>query len=282
MDHISGFLWLLRSRIGEHSICRLYGPPGVAGLVQSLICGIHWDRIADRGPRFDVAEFHGAVLKRFRLQAGLPKAQSLGDSPVSDGVLLQEDEFRVRATVLDHGTPVLAYAYEPGLQINVRKDRLIERQLTPGPWLNELKRRIAAGDRRTRIDLPDGQTATVAELQDELTLITAGIRLVYATDFSDTPDNRRRVISLAQDAHTFFCEATFLTEEREQADRTGHLTTRACGEIANSAGVQYLIPFHFSRRYEEKPWLIYDEIAAVCPSVVIPRQALWNRPDENA
>ena len=30
MDHISGFLWLLRSRIGDYPACRLYGPPGLA------------------------------------------------------------------------------------------------------------------------------------------------------------------------------------------------------------------------------------------------------------
>mgnify|MGYP000452874486 CR=1 FL=1 len=28
-DHIGGFLWLLRSRIGVSGVCRLYGPPGL-------------------------------------------------------------------------------------------------------------------------------------------------------------------------------------------------------------------------------------------------------------
>ena len=74
-----------------------------------------------------------------------------------------------------------------------------------------------------------------------------------------------------QGAHCLLCEASFLTQDRAQAERTGHLTARACGEIAAAAGVRTLIPFHFSRRYESEPWRVYEEIAAACPQVVIPK-----------
>jgi ribonuclease BN (tRNA processing enzyme) len=97
---------------------------------------------------------------------------------------------------------------------------------------------------------------------------------VYATDFADTPDNSVKLMHLAQGAHTLFCEATFLQQDQAQAIRTGHLTTRACGEIANQARVRYLVPFHFSRRYEAQPWRVYQEIAAVCPRVVVPKPSL--------
>ncbi len=108
--------------------------------------------------------------------------------------------------------------------------------------------------------------------QEELILVSQGSKLVYATDFGDTPDNRIKLEALARGAHTLFCEATFLQHERAQAQRTGHLTTHACGEIANQAQVEHLIPFHFSRRYEERPWRVYQEIVAVCPQVVRPKQ----------
>jgi len=272
IDHISGFLWLLRSRIGENGVCHLYGPPGLAANIEGLIQGIHWDRIGDRGPRFEVAELHGNRLQRFNLQAGKPGCQYCGEEEVRDGVLLKEADFRVRAATLDHGTPVLAYAYEPARQINIRKERLEARKLEPGSWLNELKQHLHAGEASIRISLPDGTEETVAALADELTLITPGSKLVYATDFADTPDNRRRLSAIAQGAHTLFCEATFLERESVQAGRTGHLTTRACAEVSNEAQAQYLIPFHFSRRYEDQPWRVYQEIAAVCPQVVMPKQ----------
>ena len=272
MDHICGFLWLLRSRIGEPAVCRLYGPPGLAANIAGLMAGIHWDRIGERGPRFEVLELHGERLHRYRLQAGHAGYTATGEVRVQDGVLLAEPGFRVRAVTLDHGTPVLAYAYEPARQINVRKERLLERQLAPGPWLNELKQRLLAGETAAGIELPDGRTESVARLAAELTLVREADRLVYATDFADTPENRARLMTLAQGVHSFFCEATFLQRDKEQAIRTGHLTTRACGEIASQARVRYLIPFHFSRRYEDHSRRVYEEIAAFCPNLVWPRR----------
>lgn len=269
-DHISGFLWLLRSRIGETGVCRLYGPPGLAANVAGLIGGIHWDRIGRRGPRFEVAELHGTRLRRYLLQAGQPGCHTVGEREEPEGMLLVEPGFHVRAVTLDHGTSVLAFAYEPTEKFNVRKERLLERQLEPGPWLNELKERLSARKRAALVRLPDGNRETVARLAEELILTSRGDKLVYATDFSDTPDNRARMIALARGAHTLFCEATFLQKESDQARRTGHLTTLACGEIAREARVERLIPFHFSRRYEDEPWRLYHEIAVVCPQLVRP------------
>ncbi|KPK38858.1 MAG: hypothetical protein AMJ69_07315, partial [Gammaproteobacteria bacterium SG8_47] len=229
-DHISGFLWLLRSRTGEFPPCRLYGPPGLAEHVEGFVRGIIWDRVGERGPRFEIAELHDDELRRYRVQAAYPGPHPLGATQVSDGVLLAEPGFRVRAAVLDHGTPVLAFAHEPDKQINVRKDQLRARGLAPGPWLGELKRCLLAEQMDAPIRLPDGSVDSAAALSRDLTLIRPGKKLVYATDLADTPDNRKRLTTLAHGAHTFFCEAAFRDVDAEQATRTGHLTARACGE----------------------------------------------------
>ncbi|MEN8106887.1 MAG: MBL fold metallo-hydrolase [Pseudomonadota bacterium] len=271
IDHIAGFLWLLRARIGELSVCRLYGPPGLAVNIEGLVRGILWDRVGDRGPRFVVTELHDTQLRRFRVQAGRRGAEPLDERVAADGVLLAESGFRVRAVTLAHATPVLAFAFEPTQQINIRKDRLQARGLRPGPWLGELKRHLQAGATTAPVRLPDGRIESTQTLADDLVLITPGKKLVYATDFADTEVNRRRIAALAQGAHTLFCEATFREADVEQAARTAHLTTRACGEIAAAAGVARLVPFHFSRRYEKDPAPLYEEIAAACPQVVIPK-----------
>ncbi|MES9994369.1 MAG: Clp1/GlmU family protein [Candidatus Thiodiazotropha sp.] len=270
MDHISGFLWLLRSRIGERESCRLYGPPQLATQIDHLINGIHWDRIGDRGPRFEVLELHGTHLRPFVLQAGKPGLKAVSTVPIEKGVVLDEDGFRIRAVTLDHGIPVLAYAFEPGLQINIRKDRLKLHGLEPGPWLTELKQRISMQQLESRLTLPDGNSETVRHLADEFSLITPGSKIVYATDLADSRENRESLIGLAEDAHTLFCESTFKEQDAPQARRSGHLTTKACAEIASRAGVRHLIPFHFSRRYEDAPWQVYDEIAAGCSQLVTP------------
>jgi ribonuclease BN (tRNA processing enzyme)/energy-coupling factor transporter ATP-binding protein EcfA2 len=270
MDHICGFLWLLRARIGETERCRLYGPPGLISQIEHLIDGIHWDRIGNRGPRFEVSELHGERLIRALLQAGQPGRQALGEIQVKDGILLDEAQFQMRAITLDHGIPVLAYAYEPVQQIKVRKERLKQRGLDPGPWLTELKQCLAGQQLDQRIELPNGNRACVSELAADLTLTSPGSKLVYATDLADTRDNRERLAGLAKEAHTLFCESPFMQKDAVQAQRTGHLTTRACAEIASRARVRHLIPFHFSRRYEDTPLQVYDEIAAGCPQLVMP------------
>ena len=271
MDHIGGFLWLLRSRIGLFPCCRLYGPPGLAQHIQGFLQGILWDRVAGRGPSFEVMELGHEHMQRFQLQAGQSAPRLVGEEATADGLLLQEPEFCIRASLLDHHTPVVAYAFEPAKELKIRKDRLAAHGLDPGPWLSELKRQLLVENSVALIQLPDGSKASVADLAADLVLISPGKKLVYATDFADTLDNRLRVQALARHAHTLFCEATFIEAAAEQAELTGHLTTRACGEIACAAEVTHLVPFHISRRYSDRPQQVYDELRAVCPRLLAPK-----------
>lgn len=270
IDHIAGFLWLLRSRIGEDNRCRLYGPPGLAVNIEGLMRGILWDRVGESGPRFEVFELHGDRLRRCEVQAGHPGCALLEERPVHAGAILTEPGFCVRATTLTHVSPVLAYAFEPARELNVRKEGLRAHGLEPGAWLGELKRRLQAGNITARIALPNGSSETVQALADALILVSPGKKLVYATDFADTADNRARLVELAHGAHTLFCEATFRLADAGQAARTAHLTTRACAEIAEAAGVARLVPFHFSRRYEQDPGSVYAEIATLSNRLVMP------------
>jgi ribonuclease BN (tRNA processing enzyme) len=270
VDHIAGFLWLLRSRIGDYPPCRLYGPPGLAGHITGLTRGILWDRLQDDGPVFEVHEYDGERTRRFRVRSGQPAPEALRDSGLAAGTLLAEADFRLRATVLSHRSPVLAFAFEPAPTINIRKDALRTRRLKPGPWLAELKRHVRSGGDAAVLELPDGNRETIATLIAELVVVSPAKKLVYATDFADTADNRERLVRLARGAHTLFCEATFRCRDVERAVRTAHLTTRACAEIAELAGAARLVPFHFSRRYEDDPAAVYRELSTFTGRVVVP------------
>ncbi|ROR34956.1 MBL fold metallo-hydrolase [Inmirania thermothiophila] len=273
LDHIAGLLWLLRARMGEAGVCRLYGPAGVAGHVAAQLAAVLWDRIGEGGPRFEVLELAEGRLRRFALRAGGGGPRLIGEAPRPDGVVLEEAGLRVRAAVLDHGTPVLAYAFEPAREVHVRRDRLAASGLAPGPWLTELKQAVLAGRRGAVIALPGGGVRSAGELARELLLEGPPRRLVYATDLADTASNRARLVALAQGAHTLVCEAAFLEADRAQAEATGHLTARACGEIAAAAAVARLLPFHFSRRYEDRPEAVYDEVRAAFAGEVLATSA---------
>jgi ribonuclease BN (tRNA processing enzyme) len=271
MDHIGGFLWLLRSRIGDYPGCRLYGPPGLAQHINGFLQGILWDRVEGNAPVFEVLELHDDRLRHFRLQAGCSQAELIDEQLMHKGIVLEEPGFRVRGVTLDHhGTAVIAYAFEADRQLNIRKDRLRARGLEPGRWLNELKQHVLDADEAALVEMPDGSRLSAGALAEDLVLVTAGKKLVYATDLADIPDNREKLVNLARQAHTLFCESTYIEADTEYASMNGHLTTRACGEIATQAGVSRLVPFHFSRRYLHHVEQVYDELERYCLRVCKP------------
>lgn len=271
IDHIGGFVWLLRSRIGYLPTCRIFGPPGLSENILGMVRGILWDRIGDSGPRFEVSELHGDRLLTRMIEAGRDEAGPVGERPIKEGVVLEEKDFLVRAVTLDHRTPVLAFAFEAAMRINVRKEALARKGWAPGPWLGELKNRVYDNDREAAITTPDGGRESAGRLADELFLITPGEKLAYAVDFGNSPENRRLVGRLAASADAFFCEAAFAEADADMAEKYQHMTARACGETANAAGVGRLIPFHHSKRYEKEPERIYQEIRAVCSRVAVPK-----------
>ena len=268
MDHIAGFLWFLRARIGAFDPCKIFGPADTITRIENFLGAVTWDRIEDNAPVFEVGEFDGAWLKRARLRPGSPKVV-LPALPVTDGMLLNEDILNIKAAVCDHKIPSLAYALTFHMEISVRKDRLAALGLAPGPWLGLLKACIAGRKPEVAIDLPDGSRRGAGELAQKLTITRPGKKLVYAADMADTPENREKVAALANGAHTLFCETAFTMAHKDKARATQHLTTLAAVEIARRAGVARLVPFHFSKRYENDPAVVFDEILSAAGSLKI-------------
>ena len=265
LDHIGGFIWFLRSRIGPFGSCRIFGPAETIARIENFLGAITWDRIEENAPVFEVCEIDDSRLRRVRLRPGHPRVM-LPDVAIENGIIIREDTFRIRAVVCDHNIPSVAYALMFPQEICVRKERLSAFGLRPGPWLGQMKQAILSGNPQTRILLPTGETRRADQLAEALTIIRPGKKLVYAADMADTAKNRRKLVDLARSAHTFFCETAFAHKDKPKADATQHLTTLAAVDIACQAQVERLAPFHFSKRYEHQPGMIYDEIRSALPA----------------
>ena len=84
-------------------------------------------------------------------------------------------------------------------------------------------------------------------------MITEGQKISYVVDSSIDEENIRKIITLAKDSDTLYCEAYFLEEDRERAIERHHLTAKTAGRIAREAGVKNLVVMHFSPKYRECP-----------------------------
>ncbi len=204
MDPWSDVDRLLRPLIGREKLLRMVGPPGFAERLHHRLASYTWN-LVDRIPaelRIEATEVHPDALRRtrFRLQAGFAP-EDAGSAPSGD-IVLELGALRLRAALLDHGTPSLGFALEEAMHLNVWRTRLQERGLPTGPWLASLKDAVAR-------NLPDDHPIPVFARASEaagapaqplgalrdLVGVTPGQRIAYLTDFADTPANRAAAIA---------------------------------------------------------------------------------------
>ena len=280
LDHFGDFPWLLRRLVGTVTPLRIFGPPGLAERVDNMVHAFTWDRIGERGPRFEVLELHDDErLERWFIQCGIDGRARLETIDAPGGVILDEAQLQILATTLDHGgIPTIAYAVMEENRYSVRGNILRERGWRPGKWLGDLKKKVAERDLDAVISV---ETATeellelpARELRDELLIPTPGQKIVYATDFAGSEDNRARVLDIARDADVFICESSFTEADRQQAELTGHMCARDAAAIARDANVNLMVPMHLSIRYEHDPAQIYREILEVFDKVHVPKPIL--------
>jgi ribonuclease Z len=254
IDHLIGFDALLRVSVGRDRGIAMVGPEGFIDRICHKLHGYEWDLVDryDADLVFDVTEFPGdgsarRCRMRFKNRFGREAEET---ATIVDGQVARAADFAVTAAVLEHHGPCLGFALAEPAHVNVWKNRLAERGLAPGPWLQALKRAVLQGaPDDTPIALTDGGTAELGELRDVVT-VGAGQKIAYVTDVADTDANRRAIAALAEGADTLFIEARFAAADRHQAQERAHLTTTAAGEIARAAGARRVEPFHFSPRYE--------------------------------
>lgn len=274
MDHFAGFDRLLRLSLGRDKRLSLFGPPGFIERVEHKLKAYTWNRIRDYPGDFvlQVFEYGGqgsGRAARFRSREAFAH-QDEGESAFPDGSLLAEDGFIVRASLLDHDTPSLAFALEEASHVNVFKSALEAKGLAVGPWLGALKsaaRQGLAPDTPIRCARSEpaggGEVALpLGELCQSVLSVGSGQKIAYAVDLVFTEANARRLAALASAADLLFIEAVFLEQDAALAAQRFHLTARQAGEIARRAGAKRAIPFHFSPRYADRPEALAAEFEA--------------------
>jgi ribonuclease Z len=256
MDHFMGFDWFLRICLGRERGVRLFGPPGFLDQVAAKLAAYTWNLVHRYENDFvltvhEVGEGGRGRRATFRVGSAFRREAETAVT-FADMLLLAEPGFQVRAVVLDHGTPCLGFALEETRHVNIWKNRLAERGLPVGPWLQQLKRAVLAdAPPATLVDGPDGRARSLASLS-ACVQVTPGLKLAYITDVAFSPANVERIADLARDADRLFIESVFLDADAERAAAKMHLTAGQAGRLARMAGARSVVPFHFSPIYRER------------------------------
>ncbi|SDE39742.1 MBL fold metallo-hydrolase [Limimaricola pyoseonensis] len=254
MDHVAGTDRLLRLRLHRPRSLEITGPPGFLDQMEHRLRAFTWNLLdADSVDfRLTVAEFDGHAQSRralFRARDGFVRHE-LPPEALPPGTVLSDPDFEIRATMLDHGIPLLAFAFLERERLNVRREGVQALGHEIGPWLGRAKRLVREGrPPETPVEIGEGAALRLGDFEDRALIRGPGQRIAYVTDCADHAANRERIAALAQGADHLFIEAVFLEVDRDLAQATHHLTARAAGEIAVRAGAVRVTGFHHSMRY---------------------------------
>jgi ribonuclease Z len=262
MDHFCGLDRLLRIFLGRNRVLRLYGPEGLVDAVGHKLAAYTWNLVANYDTDLtllvtEVAPNRSLRRVEFHCRTGFSPEAERVETWDTDR-LLDEESFCVRAAILDHGIPCLAFALEERAHVNIWKNRVEDLGLRVGPWLRDLKAAILRDDPdETPIsarwkDEGGAKEAVLplGQLRGRVATLTAGDKIAYVVDAGPSDNNVERILAMADGATILFIETAFLHEDAERASERHHLTARQAGAIARRAGAKRLVTLHYSPRYE--------------------------------
>jgi len=263
MDHFAGFDHWLATGLGRMPAMTLWGGPGFSEKVEHKLRAYTWN-VVHRYSVPLVIEAHSLEDDgsrrgaRFDSRRGFER-EELPAAPAAGDVLIDEPLCRVRARIVDHEMPVLAFAIEETAQVRVAADRVAAMGLATGAWLQALKAAVLASapdEQPLAVRWRDAagdheRTYRVGELRHLVLDTTPGRRIGYVTDLRYTAANLRQLDALLGGADLLHIECVFAEADRTLARQRNHLTARQAGSIARRLGARRLVPFHFSPRYAD-------------------------------
>ncbi|WP_110111237.1 ribonuclease Z [Bacillus sp. CGMCC 1.16541] len=209
-DHIFGLPGLLGSRSFQdgQSTLTVYGPRGIKEFISVTL---------------SVSQTH----LRYPLKV----------VEVEEGIVFEDDTFKVECQLLEHGIPSYGYRItEKSLPGVLLVEKLKEMGIEPGPIYQKIKQ----GE---HIELKGGVHINGAdfvgpEKKGKVVVILGDTRIC------------KRSIELASNANVLVHEATFAGNDEQLAYDYFHSTAKQAAKVAKLANVKQLVLTHISSRYQ--------------------------------
>ncbi|MEO5970480.1 MAG: MBL fold metallo-hydrolase [Bdellovibrionia bacterium] len=266
MDHIFGFDTFLKVHIGLEKTVSIFGPPDTSARISGKLQGYTWNLIDDDKTQFVVTDLDPSAQSKtttyFRAQDRFHPSDRETESWDPAQSIYATEVYAVKTTLLDHRTPSLAYAIEEQLTFALNAQRTLSLGIKTGPWINKFKKGKME-NAVLEVPLLDGTTKNfdTSFLKNEILDPRPRQKIAYVTDGATSAKNRHALFNLIQNADIMFSETCFLPTDQKLADQTKHFTTEFIGKLAQEAGVKKLAPFHFSKRYQDRPKELFTSIS---------------------
>jgi ribonuclease Z len=270
MDHFIGFDHLLRILLGRNKKVHFFGPPNFISQLENKLAAYSWNLIESYPYPLDllVTEVHPNHLITAQFKSSQAFIMELDrETKLFDGIVHEEWSFLVRAALLDHKIPCLAFALEEKAHLNILKTELDRMGLAKGPWLQELKEAVWKKEKDDFLLQASGflngklkeQPFPLGALRNRILKITPGQKIGYVVDTIYNQQTREDIKNLIYGADQLFIEAAFLEKEGSRARGKSHLTARQAGILAGEAGVKRMNPFHISPKYSHNFEQVLEE-----------------------
>lgn len=172
---------------------------------------------------------------------------------VTEGTVLQTDEYLIECCPTHHSVPNLAYSVEEKRSPKFLREKAIELGLKPGPDFGKLQKGI-----------PVEVDGTLIKPEQVLGAKRKGIKIVYSGDTKPCLE----MVQFASGADVLIHESTYESSQESKAIENGHSTTTHAAKIAKEAEVSELILTHISTRYRDSAKL-KTEASQVFDKVIV-------------
>lgn len=269
-DHICGFDSLLRHIYKRDEPFRIWGPDGTVEAVHHRLRGFTWNLLGRNAPGKFLVHDVGKSLRGAGMLARekFAQASETGTRPFA-GIAFKCPEFTIRAAIVDHHIPCLAYTVAEGPSVTIDKESMRELGLEPGPWCARLKDDSLADD----AEIDAGGRRRLGELRRSLLRSRPGMKVSYLTDLFLTPEEEARLLPMMEGSSLLFAECSYLASEEPLALEHRHLTTERIARFAKKARAGELVLMHVSDRYRgEQRRELLREVREIFPQARFPEE----------
>jgi len=281
MDHIAGFDYYFRRNFDREQVNYIFGPENTSIILQNRFKGFTWNLVGQTPGKFIITDILNTSVTSFSFitSEAYKDAHSFDypfqlDFSGSEITLMDNQHFVLKAVILNHMIPSIAYNITEKDTLNISKEELDKTGLSAGSWLQSV--RDLSIDDSVNIEV-NGILLNAGKLREKLLVKRKGDSISYLTDFIYDDTAKQNAVKLIEGSDVVICESQYHNDDTELASRNYHLTSRQAAQLAADANIKKLVLFHISERYytSKNYNSLLEDARTIFPETYFPET--WNK-----